>query len=256
MFNGIKSYVKKISREIVCEGVELYYCLHNDTNRTNLTLIKTPNDLGFFSHNFGPPIKNSQLIDCKILANRSLALEYMPKNVVCAEIGTCHGDFAQQIMDNMNPKELHLIDTYYFQPGDPEPWGFTRFRDSGLNQEQYIRTRFKEYENVFLKKGFSYDVLYDYPDDYFDYVYLDAAHDYDSVKKDITALKRKVKCGGIIAFNDYTFFSLDEDFEYGVLRAVNEYLAESDHKVLFYCLNFDKMDDIIVQINKRGLRNE
>lgn len=81
-------------------------------------------------------------------------------------------------------------------------------------------------------------------------MYLDAGHDYDSVSKDIAVLRKKVKNGGIIAFNDYTFFSLYENIEYGVYRAVNELLAEGNCEVIAYCLQANKMDDIIVRISK------
>jgi len=37
-----------------------------------------------------------------------------------------------------------------------------------------------------------------YPDDYFDIVYVDAAHEHESVKADIAAWLPKVKTGGVI----------------------------------------------------------
>lgn len=42
-----------------------------------------------------------------------------------------------------------------------------------------------------------------YPDDYFDIVYLDAAHEYEFVRADIAAWLRKVKVGGIFCGDDY-----------------------------------------------------
>ena len=42
-----------------------------------------------------------------------------------------------------------------------------------------------------------------YPDDYFDIVYVDAAHEYESVKADIAAWLPKVKTGGVICGDDY-----------------------------------------------------
>ena len=57
--------------------------------------------------------------------------------------------------------------------------------------------------------------------------HLDAAHDYESVKKDIDALHLKVKDGAYIQFNDYVLYSVFESVHYGVVPAVNE---------LFTCL--------------------
>jgi len=43
-----------------------------------------------------------------------------------------------------------------------------------------------------------------YDDHSLDFVFIDAAHDYDNVRKDILAWKPKVKPGGILAGHDYS----------------------------------------------------
>ena len=211
---------------------------------------KTPFGLGFYSDNYGPDIDINKFANCKLLPNRFMALEYMPKNAVCAELGVAYGNFSDKILQTMTPKELHLIDLYSKTCDEIEWWGMDLLKKSGLNHHEYILDKFKDYKNVFIKKGYSYKVLAIYPDNYFDYVYVDAGHDYHNVRKDIDVLINKVKNGGIIAFNDYTFFDLRSTIEYGVLRAVNEFLAEGDHEVVFYCLQKQKFDDIIIRISK------
>lgn len=52
-----------------------------------------------------------------------------------------------------------------------------------------------------------------------DFVYIDALHDYDSVKLDIETWVTKVKPGGILAGHDY-----DKEAWPGVYSAVNEYV--------------------------------
>jgi predicted O-methyltransferase YrrM len=54
-----------------------------------------------------------------------------------------------------------------------------------------------------------------YKDNSIDFIFIDAAHDYENVKKDINAWFPKLKKGGIIAGHDYWFD--------GVKSAVNEY---------------------------------
>lgn len=71
-------------------------------------------------------------------------------------------------------------------------------------------------ENVNLIKNDSLSECKNYPDEFFDIVYIDASHDYESVKKDIESWYPKVKNGGIICGDDYVAGWP------GVVKAVNE----------------------------------
>ena len=51
----------------------------------------------------------------------------------------------------------------------------------------------------------SYDAVRSIEEKEIDFVFIDAAHDYESVKKDILAWLPKVKKTGIIAGHDYTW---------------------------------------------------
>lgn len=71
-------------------------------------------------------------------------------------------------------------------------------------------------DNINLIKNNSLDEVKNYDDEFFDIVYIDASHDYNSVKKDILAWLPKVKINGIICGDDYV-----PEWE-GVKKAVNE----------------------------------
>ena len=58
-----------------------------------------------------------------------------------------------------------------------------------------------------------------------DLVYIDAAHDYDSVKQDILTWLPKIKKGGFIAGHDYRY-----DPNIGVYEAVNDIFV-NDYKI-------------------------
>ena len=254
MLKRLKSRIKNLGRALVYEGVERYFQLNplqqvTKPTTTGLELHKlAPMDLGYYTWNRGPAISNEQLKNCKVVSTRWDALIHMPKNAICAEIGVAYGEYSEKILEIMEPHELHLIDLYSW--GDF--FGKDYFAKSGLNHEQFITKKFANNKNVKIVKGSSYEVLETYPDNYFDYVYLDAAHDYDNVVKDINVLHNKIKDGGILVFNDYTWFSPCENYEYGVFRAVNEFLAGTQHEVVMYCFEWGngKMDDLIVKINK------
>lgn len=65
-------------------------------------------------------------------------------------------------------------------------------------------------------KGTSWDMAKKFEDDYFDFVYIDACHDYECVKKDIYAWYPKVKVGGLFSGHDYAWGP-------DVKRAVDEF---------------------------------
>lgn len=52
-------------------------------------------------------------------------------------------------------------------------------------------------------KLFSLEAVKRFEDGYFDFVFIDADHSYEAVKKDIAAWTPKVRSGGIIAGHDY-----------------------------------------------------
>lgn len=70
-----------------------------------------------------------------------------------------------------------------------------------------------------LERGTSWDVAGLYQDATLDFVFLDAGHDFDSVRRDIEAWAPKVKESGILAGHDFC-----QEFP-GVVRAVEELIG-------------------------------
>jgi len=58
------------------------------------------------------------------------------------------------------------------------------------------------------------------PDNSLDFVYIDAAHDFDNVMADITAWEPKVRIGGIVSGHDYV-----NNRKITVAKAVDEYVS-------------------------------
>lgn len=188
-------------------------------------------------------IPQSQLEEARLLCNRYEALERLPKGGHIAEIGVAYGDFSKEILLKLKPEKFYAIDLFCESIGF---WNNGLFEKSQVTHYEWYANKFSDdirSGRMIMKKGFSWDVLEDFPDYYFDYIYLDAAHDYASVEKDIMQIVRKIKQGGIVQFNDYTFQE-----NYGVIPAANRMIKETGAKILYYCLSVNGYSDLVVQM--------
>jgi len=164
---------------------------------------------------------------------RRFLLEMLPKESVGAEIGVHTGGFSQRLLEVVNPKELRLIDPWKHESsatyrealyGGKVKNGQNemdkRYSDVCARFDQEIRA-----ERVKIHRGYSTNILAQFPDEYFDWVYIDGNHLYEYVKNDIELSFRKTKVGGYITGDDYTKGGW---WEGGVTKAVDEYTkAES-----------------------------
>lgn len=157
-----------------------------------------------------------------IFKTRNDFISTLNKNLIMCEIGVFKGDFSH-ILFNQSPKELHLIDPFIgsFWSGDKD----------GLNMQyanleisyQYLKNLYLEHNHVSIHRGYGQDILQSFSDHYFDFMYIDAEHTYDSVKKDLAICKQKTKINGIISGHDY-----DRNKFPGVVQAVNEFCTENN----------------------------
>lgn len=167
----------------------------------------------------------------KSLATRTELLENMPKDAVSAEIGVDHGDFSELIFKTTSPKKLHLIDA----------WADENRYHGGL--KNLVEDKFKNEiasNIVNLNVGFSTTMLSVFPDYYFDWVYLDTDHSYETTKAELAILKSKVKPGGVIAGHDYIMGNWITWQRYGVIEAVNEFCVDEDWEMIYLTVETDQ----------------
>jgi hypothetical protein len=138
--------------------------------------------------------------DCRMCASRLDLPSKLPRHGRIAEVGTARGDFAMHILAAAEPSELHLIDL--------------DFAD--------LHAALRADARVTLHPGLSHEVLARFPDDYFDWIYIDADHSFVGVLRDADAAAGKVRPGGHLVFNDFAHCD-SELGAYGVHRAVVEF---------------------------------
>lgn len=164
--------------------------------------------------------------------NRETLLQLLPKNAVICEIGVAEGNFSQKILDHTQPQKLHLIDPWIYQDRDD----YTNDHNNTSDEEGELRSkavhkRFKEQTdlgNIEIHRAFSYDVVDQFPDEYFDWIYVDAVHSYQGAKEDLERFLPKVKQDGLIIGHDYANHLYARQKGFGVVEAVDEFCLEND----------------------------
>ena len=159
-----------------------------------------------------------------------VVLSRMPKGSVCAEIGVWKGEFSRQIVDTVEPNRLHLIDPWQFEEEDEyqdacygrRDVGGQRFMDSVCDDVRRLFHREIDGGVVSIHRKRSADAANDFPDAYFDWVYIDANHLYEYARQDIDAYLRKVRPGGYVTGDDYARGGW---WRGGVKKAVDEAIA-------------------------------
>jgi len=137
------------------------------------------------------------------------------KPLKMCEIGSYMGEstfiFASQLIFD----EIHCIDPYK---------GIEEFNDisnrNWVDVEKEFKINTRHFDTITVHKNYCESVVDKFEDDYFDLIYIDARHDYNSVKNNIELFLPK--CKTIIAGHDY-----QQEWP-GVVQAVNEVFGAPD----------------------------
>jgi hypothetical protein len=147
---------------------------------------------------------------------------------VGAEIGVESGAYSE-VLAKANPQaKLYCVDAWSAYKG---------FRDH-CSQEKidgfYLaaRARLLPY-NCHLIRAFSMDAVGDFADNSLDFIYIDAAHDFEHVVNDLIQWAKKVRKGGCIAGHDFRKVKGNAPFH--VVQAVNAYTDAYQIKPWFVC---------------------
>ncbi|MDJ0661031.1 MAG: class I SAM-dependent methyltransferase [Crocosphaera sp.] len=175
-----------------------------------------------------------------IPGGRNFLVEMLPKQSIGAEIGVDTGNFSEKIINSIAPKELHLIDPWEYQVSDTyinARYGGKAKEGQKTMDERYLGVcdRFCsqiQSGQVQVHRGYSTDILEQFPDEYFDWIYIDGNHLYEYVLKDLELSFKKTKSGGFITGDDYRSGGW---WKGGVKQAVDEFRKRRDIKLVEIC---------------------
>lgn len=137
--------------------------------------------------------------------------------LIIAEVGVENGTNALAMLKNLNVKRLYLIDPY-------EKYQDVSVSFSKERMDKVYFAMFKRLESFFdkvvliMKSSIFASALF--PDEFFDYVYIDANHRYEEVSKDIKSWFPKIKIGGILGGHDHAVSQCE------VKKAVDEFIKQ------------------------------
>mgnify|MGYP000418634725 CR=1 FL=1 len=153
-------------------------------------------------------------------------LRTLPSVRTGAEVGVWTGENSLELLKTFPELELSMVDDYRSESTDE---GNNRLqsktqvdfdeakRVAQANTEQYKHRRFIIHKSsVRAAKSYQYHGL--------DFVFLDADHSYESVRRDLNAWHSRVRVGGIMCGHDYNGRG-DRSGRFGVKRAVDEFFA-------------------------------
>lgn len=168
-------------------------------------------------------LEAKQLENARLLPNRTELLKLLPKSATVAELGVDEGGFSKQIMEICQPQKLHLIDL----------WGSKRYNQ---NKKQGVEKQFESEiaeGRVEINLGYSTQVVGQFEDQYFDWIYIDTDHTYKTTRDELEMYRPKVKPGGIMAGHDFIKGNFEGMVRYGVIDAVYEFCKKHDWELIY-----------------------
>jgi hypothetical protein len=163
--------------------------------------------------------------ECRVLPSRLHLLDTWKKNAIIAEVGVASGAFSEEIFARCQPAELHLVDL----------WEGERYEQGLVHVRQRLS---KEIESgsVVIKQGYSTKKLAEYPDQFFDAIYVDTDHSYKLTLAELHLSKQKIKKGGTIAGHDFCVGNVVAPYVYGVIQAACEFARSEGWKFTYITL--------------------
>ncbi|MEO6036845.1 MAG: class I SAM-dependent methyltransferase [Saprospiraceae bacterium] len=155
----------------------------------------------------------------KAVGNRQKLLELLPKNGEVAELGVYRGDFSALILEITAPAKLHLVDTW--EQKDLRTLVEQKFAPEIITGQ------------VALHAGLSTAVADDFAEDYFDWIYIDTDHSYNTTKAELEKYSHAIKPNGIIAGHDFIVGNWNGSVKYGVIEAVYEFCVRHDWEIIY-----------------------
>jgi hypothetical protein len=163
-----------------------------------------------------PRLRPEHVADCRVLLDRATLLEHLPHGGCVAELGVDEGGFSAAILERCRPRHLHLVD----------PWSTRRY---GEDKRAAVCDRFRAgiaTGTVTVHRALSVDAASGFAGAFFDWIYIDTTHRYDTTRDELRVYEPLIRPGGYIAGHDFVMGNWVSGMRYGVVEAVQEFCVE------------------------------
>lgn len=157
-------------------------------------------------------------------------LEKEYKNGIGIELGVALGQYLVEIATDWISGRIYGVDCWEQQDA-------TVYNDP-LNMSnigswcEHVKQRVAIFnDRVRVYKKYTVEAAKSFPDNYFDFIYIDANHSYEATVEDIKAYYPKLKKGGLFGGHDYCENSQTSQ----VKRAVDEFFKDREIHVMEPC---------------------
>jgi hypothetical protein len=154
--------------------------------------------------------------------NRNEYHELLKEYSLGLEVGVEYGLFSEQILSNWLGK-LVCVDIWEKQDDYDEPVNKKNFELMFTEFNQRIKP-FSD--RVMVVKNLSNVACNFFPDEHFDFIFIDANHKYEYVKSDLECWWPKLKSGGLFSGHDWIKNFVDEGDKNMKIFYENNYLGK------------------------------
>jgi hypothetical protein len=207
----------------VVSNAGYYHRLHADSVSMRLPCTAEFWENAFLRHDYSEKVipvdftKNNKEYIWLNSYSHTLQLYKHNKCKIGVEIGTSAGNHLEYLLKNTDIELVVGIDSY-----NKECWNTAEI-PSNCYDEFYRMVKSRMYsfrDRCWILRKTSEQAIEFFPDESLDFVFIDAGHTYEDVKKDIELWIPKVKNGGIISGHNWHHPKFP-----GVTQAVNELLS-------------------------------
>lgn len=142
----------------------------------------------------------------------------------CIELGVYKGEFSELILNALKPELLYLVDPFETNNIIYPDGGTTAY--STADDYWKLINHFRAEESVTIYREYSYSLHPYLINNSFNFIYVDASHLYEDVKKDLTDYLPKLSKDGLMCGHDY-----GSVFD-GVKKAVDEFCNEHNFEMI------------------------